>query len=88
MREKLRAAGVPVECRIYTGAGHMPRCWHYLRCCVSRGALWRTCASSSIALSPLAPRRSRTPSNPCPNVRGRKEWERPLPQPTLVELSL
>lgn len=83
MSEKLLAAGVPVECRIYTGASHMDTVlalsplfrFEGRTLADVRGFIDRTVAASPPDSSDF-----------CPDVSGRKEWAQPLPQPTLVEL--
>jgi hypothetical protein len=82
MAEALRAAGVPVECRIY-GGGHMATV-------LALSPLFRfearTLADVREFLDGLAAgtRWESGSSEPCPSVRGRKSWDRPLPQPYLL----
>jgi acetyl esterase/lipase len=86
MGEKLRAAGVPVECRIYASAGHMAPV-------LALSPLLRFQASTLADLREFVDRTVDAGamsepdfSDPCPSVRGRKSWDRPRPQPMLREV--
>jgi acetyl esterase/lipase len=84
MAEALRSAHVPVECRIY-GGGHMapvlafsPLLRFEARSLADvREFVDRTVAAGATSELDL--------SEPCPSVDGRKSWDRPLPQPYLIE---
>jgi acetyl esterase/lipase len=84
MSEALRSAGVPVVCRIY-GGGHMapvlalsPLLRFEARTLADvREFVDRTVAAGATSEPGF--------SDPCPSVRGRKSWDRPHPQPWLME---
>lgn len=84
--EQLRAVGVPTECRIYGNSGHMAPV-------LAMSPMLRFEADTLadveefIARTVAGNARSNPDSgSPCPSVRGRKSWERPLPQPYLWEI--
>ena len=84
MAEALRSAGVPVECHIYWG-GHMAPVLALsplLRFEARTLADVREFVDRAVAAGATSEPGF---SHPCPSVRGRKSWDRPLPQPWLIE---
>lgn len=83
MGEKLRVAGVPVQCRIYGRTGHMAPVLALsplLRFRARTLTDVRDFIDRAIAAGGIAEPRF---GGPCPGVSHRKNWNRPRPQPYL-----
>jgi acetyl esterase/lipase len=86
MAARLREVGVPVECRIYQGAGHLAPLLAMsplLRFEGSTLADVRDFIDRTVTTG--APSKAGT-NGLCPSVSGRRSWEHPLPQPYLWEV--